>query len=220
MTTAIIYSDEWRQFDYGPEHPLRMERLGLTWRLMEAYGLTALPRAKVWAPERAELEEIARFHSREYIEILRAVSAGDWVPNAAGYGLGPGDNPIFPGLWEAAQLGAGGSLLAARLVAEGRGLLIPGIEELAKEELAGVLRGRQPVLPLLLAADIELEGSVPVRPAPATTGTAPRSSFPRLLRYSGRTSHALSECAPGCSRRWTRPHRRLRWSVLAAGPTG
>ncbi|HJR03649.1 MAG TPA: acetoin utilization protein AcuC, partial [Methylomirabilota bacterium] len=119
MTTAIIYSDEWRQFDYGPEHPLRMERLGLTWRLMEAYGLTALPRAKVWAPERAELDEIARFHSREYIEILRAVSAGDWVPHAARYGLGPGDNPIFPGLWEAAQLGAGGSLLAAQLVADG-----------------------------------------------------------------------------------------------------
>ena len=118
-STAIIYSDEWRQFDYGPEHPLRMERLGLTWRLMEAYGLTALPRAKVWAPERAELDEIARFHSREYIEILRAVSAGDWVPHAARYGLGPGDNPIFPGLWEAAQLGAGGSLLAARLVADG-----------------------------------------------------------------------------------------------------
>jgi len=119
MTTAIIYSDEWRQFDYGPEHPLRMERLGLTWRLMEAYGLTALPRAKVWAPEPAELDEIARFHSREYIEILRAVSAGDWVPHAGRYGLGPGDNPIFPGLWEAAQLGAGGSLLAARLVADG-----------------------------------------------------------------------------------------------------
>src|SRR6185369_115173 len=114
--TALVHSDDWQRFDYGPEHPLRMERLGLTWRLMEAYGLTALPRAKVWAPERAELEEIARFHSREYIEILRAVSAGDWVPNAAGYGLGPGDNPIFPGLWEAAQLGAGGSLLAARLV--------------------------------------------------------------------------------------------------------
>jgi len=50
MTTAIIYSDEWRQFDYGPEHPLRMERLGLTWRLMEAYGLTAMPRSKVLGP--------------------------------------------------------------------------------------------------------------------------------------------------------------------------
>ena len=119
MTTAIIYSDEWRHFDYGPEHPLRMERLGLTWRLMEAYALTALPRAKVLAPEPAQLEQIARFHSREYIEILRAVSVGDWVPHAGRYGLGPGDNPIFRGLWEAAQLAAGGSLLAAQLVADG-----------------------------------------------------------------------------------------------------
>ena len=119
MRTALIYSDEWRRFDYGVEHPLRMERLGLTWKLMEAYGLTSLPRAKVLAPECAALEAIARFHTREYIEILRAVGAGDWVPHAARYGLGPGDNPIFPGLWEAAQLAAGGSLLAARLVAEG-----------------------------------------------------------------------------------------------------
>jgi acetoin utilization protein AcuC len=119
MRTALIYSEEWRRFDYGPEHPLRMERLGLTWRLMEAYGLTGLPRAKVLTPEPADLEAIARFHTREYIEILRAVSAGDWVPHAARYGLGPGDNPIVPGLWEAAQLVAGGSLLAASLVAEG-----------------------------------------------------------------------------------------------------
>jgi acetoin utilization protein AcuC len=119
VRTALIYSDEWSRFDYGPEHPLRMERLGLTWRLMEAYGLTALPRAKVIAPPPATLEAIARFHASEYIDILRAVSAGDWVPHAARYGLGPGDNPIFPGLWEAAQLVAGGSLLAAQLVADG-----------------------------------------------------------------------------------------------------
>ena len=119
MKTALIHSEEWRRFDYGPDHPLRMERLGLTWKLMEAYGLTALPRAKVLTPEPAALEAIARFHAREYIEILRAVSAGDRAPQAGRYGLGPGDNPIFPGLWEAAQLVAGGSLLAARLVAEG-----------------------------------------------------------------------------------------------------
>jgi acetoin utilization protein AcuC len=86
---------------------------------MEAYGLTSLPRAKVITPEPALLDTIARFHDREYIEVLRAVSAGDWVPHVARYGLGPGDNPIFPGLWEAAQLVAGGSLPAAQLVADG-----------------------------------------------------------------------------------------------------
>ena len=43
MTTALVHSEEWGRFDYGPQHPLRMERLGLTWRLMQAYGLTRLP---------------------------------------------------------------------------------------------------------------------------------------------------------------------------------
>ncbi len=93
-----------------------MERLGLTCRLMEAYRLTAGPNLEALAPEPASIDTIARFHSREYIEILRAVSAGDWVPHAARYGLGAGDNPIFPGLWEAASLSAGGSVLASRLV--------------------------------------------------------------------------------------------------------
>jgi acetoin utilization protein AcuC len=118
--TALIHSDRWRRFDYGPEHPLRMERLGLTWDLMRAYGLTELPGARVIEPEPAALEEITVFHRPEYVDVLRAAGAGDWLPEAGQFGLGPGDNPIFPGLWEAARLVAGGSLLAARLVAEGQ----------------------------------------------------------------------------------------------------
>ncbi len=119
MKTALVYSDQYGGFDYGPEHPLRMERLGLTWRLMEAYGLTALPEAKVLSPEPADEQTMARFHDPEYLEVLKAVSGGLEVSGLYRYGLGPGDNPIFPGLWEVACLIAGGSLLAARLVADG-----------------------------------------------------------------------------------------------------
>ena len=75
MKTALVYSEEWRRFDYGPEHPLRMERLGLTWRLMEAYGLTAGPKLKVLTPEPASLEAITRFHTPEYVEVLRDLLA-------------------------------------------------------------------------------------------------------------------------------------------------
>ena len=119
MKTALIHSDQYTRFDYGPDHPLRMERLGLTWRLMEAYGLTTLAGAKVWAPEPADEAALARFHAGPYLEVLKAVSGGLHLPGAYRYGLGPGDNPIFPGLWEASCLAAGGSLLAARLVADG-----------------------------------------------------------------------------------------------------
>jgi acetoin utilization protein AcuC len=119
VKAALIYSDQYERFDYGPEHPLRMERLGLTWRLMETYGLTSLPHAKLLAPEPADEGAIARFHGRQYLEVLKAVSSGLHVPGVHRYGLGPGDNPIFPGLWDVACLIAGGSLLAAKLVADG-----------------------------------------------------------------------------------------------------
>jgi acetoin utilization protein AcuC len=119
MKTALIHGDEWARFDYGPQHPLRMERLELTWRLMDAYGLTSLPEAKVLAPAPADETAIGRFHTKEYLEVLREASQQGPFGPAASYGLGPGDNPVFPGLWEAAQLVAGGSLLAAQLVASG-----------------------------------------------------------------------------------------------------
>ena len=119
MPSALIHSGDWARFDYGPEHPLRMERLGLTWRLMEAYGLTALPGAVLHRPEPAAENAIAAFHKREYLEVLKASDGGHAPSYAALFGLGPGDNPVFPGLWQAARLVAGGSLLAADLVAGG-----------------------------------------------------------------------------------------------------
>lgn len=120
MKTALVYSEDWRRFDYGSEHPLRMERLGLTWRLMEAYGLTALPGTSVLEPEPAAEEALARFHTADYLAVLRAANDGRMPRGGERYGLGPGDNPVFPGLWDAARWCAGGSLLAADLVAEGR----------------------------------------------------------------------------------------------------
>ena len=47
-------------------------------------------------------------------------------------GLGPGDNPIFPGLWNAAELVAGGSLLVAQV---GLGLLLLSSDHRAPEQL-------------------------------------------------------------------------------------
>src|SRR5262249_14519785 len=119
VKTALIHSDDWARFDYGPQHPLRMERLGLTWRLMQAYGLTQLPNATVQSPMPAEERQISVFHAPEYLAVLKAANAGVPPPRGSVFGLGAGDNPVFPGLWEAARLVAAGSLLAADLVARG-----------------------------------------------------------------------------------------------------
>jgi acetoin utilization protein AcuC len=119
MRTALVHSDAYKRFDYGPEHPLRMERLGLTYALMDAYGLTRLPGVEVRAPAPAPDAAIREFHTDEYLGVLRAAGAGAPVPHAYRYGLGPGDNPIWPGVYEASALACGGSILAAELVATG-----------------------------------------------------------------------------------------------------
>ena len=119
MKTALVHSEAWKRFDYGPQHPLRMERLGLTWRLMQAYDLASLPQAMVRAPEPASEEAIAVYHGTDYLEMLKAANSGRASAAAARFGLGPGDNPVFPGLWDAAQLCAGGSILAADLILSG-----------------------------------------------------------------------------------------------------
>src|SRR5437879_5472400 len=97
-----------------------MERLPLTWRLMRAYGLTTLPNARVVAPEPAAETDIARYHTHEYLDVLKRADTGLDPADGALYGLGLGDNPVFRGLWEVAQLVAAGSLTAADLVASGQ----------------------------------------------------------------------------------------------------
>jgi acetoin utilization protein AcuC len=119
MKTALVYSDVWSRFDYGPGHPLRMERLGLTFALMEAFGLTTLPETRVVAPSPAPEAALLGFHTADYLEALRAASAGRPGPAAYRYGLGPGDNPIWPGMYEASALACGASVQAAELVVSG-----------------------------------------------------------------------------------------------------
>lgn len=110
---AYVYSDEYQRFDYGPDHPLRISRLALTHHLIAACGLDQPAEEAAMATE----QELALFHDSRYLETLRQLSdqgEGGYVS----YGLGPGDNPVFPGLYEWSALLTGASLAAARLVAQ------------------------------------------------------------------------------------------------------
>jgi len=153
MKTALVHSDDWARFDYGPEHPLRMERLGLTWRLMQAYGLMGLPGATVHVPTPASERDLAMFHEPEYLRVLQAANAGAAPPGAPAFGLGPGDNPVFRGVWEAARLVAAGSLLAADLVIGGEAHRVfhfaGGLHHAMRERASGFCYVNDAVLAIL-----------------------------------------------------------------------
>jgi acetoin utilization protein AcuC len=116
---AFIYTDQWAQYAYGRQHPLKPVRLKLTYDLIEAYGLMGEQRSHLIPASEASADEILRFHTPEYLDVLQAANAGLTVPGLGRYGLGPGDNPVFPGLLKYSALVVGASLQAAQVVEAG-----------------------------------------------------------------------------------------------------
>jgi acetoin utilization protein AcuC len=121
MKTAFIYSDAYLNYDYGPTHPLRIIRLKLTYDLIKAYGLLDLPSVQFIPTLKAKEKDLAVFHSEEYLNVLKQANEGHLMADAYSYGLGPGDNPIFPGLYSWSLLVSGATLQAVDFVAEGKG---------------------------------------------------------------------------------------------------
>ena len=121
MATAFIYTDAYFNYDYGPMHPLRIIRLKLTHDLIKSYGLLNLPSVQFIPTLPAQEEDLSVFHSKDYLAILKMANDGHLGQEAYAYGLGPGDNPIFSGLFNWSLLVTGATLQAVDFVADGKG---------------------------------------------------------------------------------------------------
>ena len=115
---GLIYSEEYQKYDFGKSHPLRPIRLKLTYSLMEKLHLLDHERLTLMKPRLATRQEIERVHTSQYIDAVKILSNNpeDNSVNPYHYGLGPGDNPVFKGMYEAAALVCGASIVAADTV--------------------------------------------------------------------------------------------------------
>lgn len=115
---GLIYTDKYQLYDFGPRHPLRPLRLKLTYSLMEKLGLFENSLLEITEPKVASREEIERVHTVEYVDIVKRLSQNPEDSNIKpyAYGLGPGDNPVFKGMYDASALVCGASILAAEMV--------------------------------------------------------------------------------------------------------
>jgi acetoin utilization deacetylase AcuC-like enzyme len=116
VKTAFLHSDALGRFDYGSGHPLKPFRLQLTCELIRACGLLGPRDERLVEASPAGRADLAAFHAPDYLDVLAASNSGRPAPGAERYGLGPGDNPVFPGLYDWSALVAGASLRAADLV--------------------------------------------------------------------------------------------------------
>jgi acetoin utilization protein AcuC len=115
---GLVRCPEVRIYDHGPQHPLRPERVLLTWDLIDAYGLGEASNVRILACDVATDATLELVHTPAFIDATRRAGSGEegqW----GRFGYGPGDNPIFDRMHEAGALVVGASLAAARAVAAG-----------------------------------------------------------------------------------------------------
>lgn len=116
--TALIYSRQCENFSYGATHPFNVQRFRLAYDLITSYGLNHCAHATYLEPPPINEAAIRTFHDAAYIERMKEFSAASTPRADFLYGLGDSDNPVFPGFYEWACLGAAGTCEAARLVSE------------------------------------------------------------------------------------------------------
>jgi acetoin utilization protein AcuC len=120
----LVHCPTYASYDFGSQHPLTPRRLEVALDLLRTAGL--LNDADLICPPSATDKELALFHTAQYVEALHRLSA--WAPlteapleaEARRYGLGHGDNEVFPRAHSAAAAIAGGSLWAARALFDHR----------------------------------------------------------------------------------------------------
>jgi acetoin utilization protein AcuC len=116
---AVVLSEELWQTGHGEHHPLKPERLRRAYELMTAYAAFDGRDSRLVDPRPATTDELLLFHSKEYIDAVRSLSSGESTYAASQYNFGPGDNPIFEGMYEIADLKVGAALRASELVTNG-----------------------------------------------------------------------------------------------------
>lgn len=115
---VLVFGRDFSRHSYGPNHPLKVERLQLTMDLISAYGLFETSEAPWIEAREADEQDLLLIHSPEYLQILKKANKGKAPLQAWKYGLGSGDNPVFPGLYDWSLLVTGATLECVRQIRE------------------------------------------------------------------------------------------------------
>ena len=115
---AFVFDDTLSGHVLGESHPMQPIRLKRTYDLLDAYHAFDDDNSLLVKPREASEIEVGWLHDGDYIAAVRSLSLGLSGYNPEQYGFSvQGDNPIYSGMYDAALLSTGASLVAAELVA-------------------------------------------------------------------------------------------------------
>ena len=113
---AFVYEDAMSRHTLSETHPMRPVRLRYTYELADAFGLFDSEHSTLTPPRPATVDEVSTFHTPEYISAVERVGQGDFSINPIPFNIGPGDNPGYEGMYDAAMLSTGGSMRCVELL--------------------------------------------------------------------------------------------------------
>ena len=116
---AFLYDGRMSKHTLSDTHPMKPVRLRYTYDLLNAYGAFDSDSSRVTGAREATKAELEWFHAPEYVNGVEAIGSGRADVNPAAFNFGPGDNPHYPGIYEAAALSTGASVMAAEMLIGG-----------------------------------------------------------------------------------------------------
>ena len=151
----FIGSEIYRQSRYGAQHPLGIPRVSAVIDLCRALGW--LPDGTYVDSPRATPEQLARFHTPDYIAALMRAEAEQGVSEEASrrYNIGRNGNPVFGEVFSRPATACGASLNAAELLREGGVVYSPagGTHHGRPDRASGFCYFNDPVLAILSFLD-------------------------------------------------------------------
>ena len=140
--SLVIVDDIARAYDFGASHPLRPERVLLTYDNIRALGLVERANVMEIKARSATDEEITAVHDPEYVHIVQDIDVGHRKPSfGLQFGLGTSDNPIFANMHAASAAVCGASVTAAEAVERGDALHVfnpaGGLHHARRREASG-----------------------------------------------------------------------------------
>ena len=110
------YSDSLLEYEFHEDHPLKPERLKLTYLLSKQLGL--LDKVEVIEPTPASRQDLELFHSVEYLDAVK--KCGEELCSDFRHGLGTPDNPVFPKIYETGAKYVGATLDGMKRIVDGK----------------------------------------------------------------------------------------------------
>jgi acetoin utilization protein AcuC len=151
----LIGSEIYRTSSYGHRHPLAIPRVSAALDLIRAMG---------WLDERqyvdspmATVEQLERFHDRDYIAAVMQAETEQQVPaeRRQRYNIGCNGNPVFPEIFRRPATACGGTLKGVELLGD-RGIVFNpagGTHHGRRDRASGFCYFNDPVLGILALLD-------------------------------------------------------------------